>query len=258
MLIDTHTHLYSSQFAEDRGEEIKNCLEANVGKMLLPNVDSKSIAGLHQLAKDYPDVCFPMMGVHPCSIQLETWKEELSIAKTHLYAKTFNYIAVGEIGIDLHWDKSTLDIQQEAFAEQIKWAKELNLPIVIHARESFQEIFEVVDQYNDENLKGIFHCFTGGAEEAEKVISYGGFLMGIGGVLTFKNGGVAEVIKNYDLKHFVLETDAPYLAPTPHRGKRNQSSFLPLIADRMADVFGLSGKEIETVTTENAKQLFKI
>lgn len=258
MLIDTHTHLYSSQFDEDRKSEIESCLAQNVGKMLMPNVDSKSIKGMHQLADDYPNICYPMMGVHPCSIQPENWKEELQIAKDHLFNKTYNYIAVGEIGIDLHWDKSTLAIQQEAFATQIVWAKELGLPIVIHARESFNEIFEVVDQYNDENLKGIFHCFTGGKVEAEKIISYGDFLMGIGGVLTFKNGGVAEVIKDYALENFVLETDAPYLAPTPNRGKRNQSSYLPLIAEKMADTFGLSLPEIEVATTKNAEKLFNI
>jgi TatD DNase family protein len=258
MLIDTHTHLYSSQFDEDRIEEIKDCLDGNVKKLLLPNVDSKSIAGMHQLAKDYPDVCLPMMGVHPCSIQPESWKEELQIAKDHLYNRSYDYIAVGEIGIDLHWDKSTLGIQQEAFAEQIIWAKDLGLPIVIHARESFNEIFEVVDQYNDENLKGIFHCFTGGKTEADKILNYGGFLMGIGGVLTFKNGGVAEVIKDYNLDSFVLETDAPYLAPTPNRGKRNQSSYLPLIAEKMADVFGVSLPDIEKATTANAEKLFNI
>ncbi len=258
MLIDTHTHLYSSQFDEDRKSEIENCLSNNVGKMLLPNVDSKSIDGMHKLVTDYPGVCYPMMGVHPCSIQPEDWKEELKIAKDHLYGNIQNYIAVGEIGIDLHWDKSTLSIQQEAFAEQIKWAKDLDLPIVIHARESFDEIFEVVDQYNDASLKGIFHCFTGGKKEVEKILSYGGFLMGIGGVLTFKNGGVAEVIKDYELSHFVLETDAPYLAPTPNRGKRNQSSYLPLIAEKMADVFGVSLPEIEEITTANANQLFNL
>jgi TatD DNase family protein len=258
MLIDTHTHLYSSQFSDDRSEEIDNCLKQNVGKLLLPNVDSKSIEGLHQLAKNYPGVCLPMMGVHPCSIQPDSWKEELNIAKSHLFAGTHNYVAVGEIGIDLHWDKTTLEIQKEAFAEQIQWAKELQLPIVIHARESFQEIFEVVDQYNDDKLTGIFHCFTGGKEEADRIINYGGFLMGIGGVLTFKNSGIADVISKYDLKNFVLETDAPYLAPTPHRGKRNQSSYLPLIAEKMADVFGVSLPEVEEITSRNAMNLFRL
>lgn len=256
MLIDTHSHLYANQFDEDRDEEIKRCLSMGVEKILLPNIDSNSIEGMHALVGQYPDACYPMMGVHPCSVQPETWKEELALAKRHLYENSRNYIAVGEIGIDLYWDKTTLGIQQEAFAEQIQWAKEKKLPIVIHARDSFQEIFEVVDEYNDDDLRGVFHCFTGGMEEANRIIDFGGFLMGLGGVLTFKNSGLDKTVADIDLNHFVLETDAPYLAPTPHRGKRNQSSYLNLVAMKLADVKGCSLPEVAEVTTANAKKMF--
>lgn len=258
MLIDTHSHLYATQFDEDRDEEVKRCLANGVQKILLPNIDASSIDAMHNLVKSYPDVCYPMMGVHPCSIKPDSWKEELSISKQHLDDGTMDYIAVGEIGIDLYWDKSTLGIQQQAFAEQIQWAKEKNLPIVIHARDSFEEIFEVVDQYNDENLRGVFHCFTGGKEEARRILNYGGFLMGLGGVLTFKNSGLDKTISAFELEHFVLETDAPYLAPTPHRGKRNQSSYLNLVGTKLADINECSLPEVAEITTKNAREMFGV
>lgn len=258
MLIDTHAHLYADQFDEDRNEEIARCLSGGVEKILLPNIDRTSIDGLHRLVDAYPEVCYPMMGVHPCSIQPATWKDELALAKEHLDNQTKGYVAVGEIGIDLYWDKTTLGIQQQAFAEQIEWAKAKNLPIVIHARDSFEEIFEVVDQYNDENLRGVFHCFSGGVKEAEKIISYGDFMMGIGGVLTFKNSGLDQTVAALDLEYLVLETDSPYLTPTPHRGKRNQSSFLNLIAMKLADIKQMSLPDIAQNTTNNAKKLFSL
>lgn len=258
MLIDTHSHLYAEQFDSDRNEEVKNCLSDNVKTILLPNIDSSSAQRMHDLVSAYPEIFKAMMGVHPCSIQPDSWKEELKTAKEYLFANPQHYIAVGEIGVDLYWDKSTLSIQQDAFAEQIQWAKELDLPIVIHARDSFNEIFEVVDQYNDDQLRGVFHCFTGGVAEANRIIEYGGFLMGIGGVLTFKNSGLDQTLKQFDLSHFVLETDAPYLAPAPHRGKRNQSSYLPLVALKMADVFGCSLPEVEKMTTANAIKMFRL
>ncbi len=258
MLIDTHSHLYASQFDEDRKQEIQRCLDLNIKKVLLPNIDKESITGMHQLAENFPGVCYPMMGVHPCSILPDTWQDELSVAKKHLDAKTQDYIAIGEIGIDLYWDKSTLGIQREAFAEQIKWAKDFDLPIVIHARDSFDEIFEVIDLYNDERLRGVFHCFTGTSTQAQRIIDYSGFLMGIGGVVTFKNSGLDKAIAGLDLKHFVLETDAPYLAPTPKRGKRNQSSYIPLIADKLAAVFNCDYDTIARVTTENAQKMFNL
>jgi len=256
MLIDTHTHLYSSKFEEDREAVIQNCLDNDIQKLLLPNIDSEYTESMLALSKKYPAVCYPMMGIHPCSIQQDTFENELKHAKEWLQKESF--IAVGEIGIDLYWDKSTLGIQQHAFREQIKWAKEMKLPIVIHARDSFNEIFEIVDEMNDENLTGIFHCFTGNQEQAQHIINYGGFKMGIGGVVTFKNSGLDKVISQFDLKHFVLETDSPYLAPTPHRGKRNESPYLTIIGEKMADIYDCSLSEIAEITTNNAMEIFNL
>lgn len=256
MLIDTHTHLYSSKFDEDRDTVIKNCLDNNINKLLLPNIDSGYTNKMLALSKKYPSICYPMMGIHPCSIQQDTLESELKHAKEWLNKEPF--IAVGEIGIDLFWDKSTLELQQYAFREQIKWAKELKLPIVIHARDSFNEIFEIIDEMNDENLTGIFHCFTGNQEQAKHIVNYGGFKMGIGGVVTFKNSGLDKVIGQFELNHFVLETDSPYLAPAPYRGKRNESPYLTLIGEKMADIYGCSLTRISEVTTKSALEIFNL
>ena len=190
------------------------------------------------------------------SVVKEDFEKELNSIKTYLY--NGNYIAVGEIGIDLYWDKTTLAIQKIAFEEQIKWAKELHLPIVIHARESYEEIFEVLDQIHDSSLFGVFHCFTGSLKQAEKIIDYGNFKMGIGGVVTFKNGGLDKTLENIELKHLVLETDSPYLSPTPYRGKRNESTYLNLIAEKLAIIYNCTFEEIAEITTKNAKMLFKL
>ena len=256
MLIDTHTHLYSSKFDEDRDAVIQDCLNNNILKLLLPNIDSEHTESMLSLVKKHPTVCYPMMGIHPCSIQPDTYKKELAHAEEWL--KKANFIAIGEIGIDLYWDKTTLAIQQEAFREQIVWAKEKQLPIVIHARDSFDEIFEIVDDMNDENLTGIFHCFTGNQKQAQHIIDYGGFKMGIGGVVTFKNSGLDKVVRQFDLNNFVLETDSPYLAPAPHRGKRNESPYLTLIGEKMGDIYGCSLQEIAKVTTKNALDIFSL
>ncbi len=254
MLIDTHTHLYSSKFDEDRNDVVKECLENGIERLLLPNIDSGYTDKMLELCEAFPTNCFPMMGIHPCSVQPDTYKEELKHAKEWL--DKGNFIAVGEIGIDLYWDKSTLGIQQEAFREQIGWAKEKSLPIVIHARDSFEEIFEIVDEMNDDQLTGIFHCFTGTEKEAERIINYSGFKMGIGGVATFKNSGLDKVIKQFSMEHFVLETDSPYLTPHPHRGKRNKSPYLMLVAEKMADIYGCSLPEVEEMTTKNTFEIF--
>jgi|TARA_B110000495_G_scaffold202786_1_gene223955 TatD DNase family protein len=256
MLIDTHTHLYSSKFDEDRDTVIQNCLDNKITKLLLPNIDSEYTERMLALSKRHPSVCYPMMGIHPCSIHPDTYKEELAHAKEWLGKASF--IAIGEIGIDLHWDKTTLAIQQEAFREQISWAKEKQLPVVIHARDSFDEIFEIVNEMNDENLTGIFHCFTGNQEQAQHIIDYGGFKMGVGGVVTFKNSGLDKVVSQFDLNHFVLETDSPYLSPAPHRGKRNESPYLTLIGEKMADIYGCSLTEIAEATTKSALEIFNL
>ena len=255
MLIDTHTHLYSSKFDEDRDEVIQDCISKGVEKLLLPNIDSTSTESMLALAAKYPETCIPMMGIHPCSINNETIEKELAHAKEYLFSDR-KFIAVGEIGIDLYWDKETLGAQVSAFKTQIEWAKELNLPIAIHARDSFDEIFEVLDEVNDDKLRGVLHCFTGNVEQAKHVINYGGFKLGIGGVVTFKNGGLDKVLKEIELEHLMLETDAPYLAPTPFRGKRNSSQYIPLIGDKLADIYGCTLPDIEAVTTKNAIELF--
>jgi TatD DNase family protein len=255
MFIDTHTHLYSNQFDEDRDQIIQKAIDLGIEKMLLPNIDLDSIPWMLALEKKYPNACFPMMGLHPCSVD-EKFEENLSIIKKHLFGRKF--IAVGEIGIDLFWDKTFVSEQKKAFAIQIKWAKELNIPIVIHARDSFQEIYDVIEIHNDERLKGVFHCFTGGLSDVEKIRSFGGFLFGIGGVLTFKKSGLEEVVKTLNLNELVLETDSPYLAPHPNRGKRNESAYIPIIAEKLSDVFETSLDNIAKETSINAINLFSL
>ena len=253
MFIDTHTHLYSDSFSEDRTETINRAINAGIERLLLPNIDIHSINGMHALTDEFPNNCFAMMGLHPGNVK-EDWKGQLKVMKNHL--DTRKYIAIGEIGMDLYWDKTFIEEQKEAFRIQVGWAKEYDLPIVIHARDAFDEIFEILDELNDEKLTGVFHCFTGDASQAEKVISYNGFKMGIGGVLTYKKAGLDETLKGVPLEYLILETDAPYLPPTPHRGKRNESSYLLHIAEKLTDVYGVSMTEIENVTTKNAVQLF--
>lgn len=254
--IDTHTHLYSSQFDEDRDEIVLDCIEKGISKLLLPNIDLTSIDGMMYLVEKYPNTCYPMLGLHPCSVDkhVDDTLEKLEVYLT----ENHKFIAVGEIGIDLYWDKTFLIQQIKAFEIQINWAKKYNLPIVIHARDSFDQIFEVLDRLNDEQLRGVFHCFTGDLNQAKKVLSYGGFKLGVGGVVTFKKSGLDEVLKNISLEHLILETDSPYLAPTPYRGKRNESTYIPLIAQKLSSIYGISEEEIGSITTQNALNLFKL
>lgn len=255
MLIDTHAHLYSDQFDEDRDEVIQNAINSGVEKLLLPNIDLESIDGMHQLVKDYPNNCFPMMGLHPCSVG-EDYKDVLTKMKSLLDLN--KYIAVGEIGMDLYWDKTFINEQADALRIQIEWAKKMCLPIVIHVRDAFDEIFEVIDPLNDDNLTGIFHCFTGDLNQANKILNYGGFKLGLGGVLTFKNSGLDKVVSEIDIKNLVLETDSPYLAPTPHRGKRNESNYVNLVANKLSDIKSISVDEVAKITTQNANEIFKM
>lgn len=255
MLIDTHTHLYSDQFNDDRKEVIQSAINNGIEKLLLPNIDLDSIDGMHQLVKDYPNVCYPMMGLHPCSVGAD-YKDVLAKMKNHL--ETSKYIAVGEIGMDLYWDKTFINEQADALKIQVEWAKEMNLPIVIHVRDAFDEIFEVIDPLNDESLTGIFHCFTGDIQQAHKILNYGGFKLGLGGVLTFKNSRLDKVVSHIDLKHLVLETDSPYLAPTPHRGKRNESSYVSLVANKLSEIKEISVDDVTRTTTQNAIEIFKL
>jgi len=255
MFIDTHTHLFVDAFDEDQAQVIERAIQSGVEKCLLPNIDVDTIDAMNSLAAKYPNNCYPMMGLHPGSVGAD-WEEKMAVIKQHLFEG--NYIAVGEIGMDLYWDKTYIAEQREVFKMQVNWAKELQLPIVIHAREAFDEIFEELDKLNDDSLTGVFHCFTGTKEQAEKVLSYGGFKLGIGGVLTYKKANIGESLMNVDLKHIVLETDSPYLSPVPYRGKRNESAYMLHVAEKLAEVYGVSLKEIEEQTTQNAENLFKI
>lgn len=253
MLIDTHAHLYLPEFDPDRKTVVETALKNGIERMYLPNIDSASIPALFALCKEFPANCFPMMGLHPCSVK-ENYSQELQVVEHWLGKQRF--YAVGEIGIDLYWDKSFFNQQKDAFRRQILLAKKFRLPIVIHTRNSFMEAFEIVDELNDKHLKGIFHCFSGTLEEAKKVISLGGFKMGIGGVLTFKNSGLDKVVEQLDLEHLVMETDSPYLAPVPHRGKRNESAYIKIVAAKLAEIKNVSLQQVEGITTQNALEVF--
>lgn len=254
MLIDTHTHLYASEFDNDRDAVIARAKELGVGQFVLPAIDSQTTAAMHALKNQYPNEMHLMMGLHPTHVGASV-EQELAHVQQQLHAHDF--VAVGEIGMDLYWDKTYRREQQEAFARQIGWALEFDLPIVIHCREAFDDIFEVLEGVNDKRLRGIFHCFTGTLVQARRAIDLN-MLLGIGGVVTFKNSGLAETVAQIPLEHLVLETDAPYLAPVPHRGKRNESSYLPLIATKLAETHSVSALEISKITTENAKTVFTI
>lgn len=255
MFVDTHAHLYHNQFAGDREAMLQRALDAGVTKLFLPNIDLDSIAGMHALAAAHPHHCFPMMGLHPCHV---TEENAAAMAEVERLLRAGSYCAVGEIGIDLHWDKTWLLQQQEAFRQQVRWAKELDLPVVIHCRQSFERTIAIVEEENGEGLRGVFHCFTGTPEEARRVTALGGFFLGIGGVITYPKGGLFETMAQVGAAHCVLETDAPYLAPVPHRGKRNESAYIPLIAAKLAEATGHSVEEIAHITTTNAERLFRL
>jgi TatD DNase family protein len=250
--IDTHTHLYDEQLMPDNDEMIQRAIDAGVQRMYMPNCDAATIDGMMKIAARWPDHCIPMMGLHPCYVK-ENYKEELTIVKEWLPKRRFS--AIGEIGLDYYWDMTYKDQQLEAFEMQIDWALQYDLPIVIHSRESTQPCIDVVRQKQNGRLKGIFHCFSGTEEEARQIIDLGLYL-GIGGVVTFKKANLAEVVKNVPLKHIVLETDAPYLAPVPYRGKRNESSYIPLIAAKISELKNIDISELARITTENAEKVF--
>ena len=253
-MTDTHTHLYSEAFDTDQHAMIQRAMDLGVERFFVPAIDSSYAQRMYDLEKKYPDHVFLMMGLHPTHVK-EDFDEELAFVEAQFKKRTF--YAVGEIGIDLYWDKTFLRQQQEVFVRQIRLAKKYQLPIVIHCRESFDEIFEILEQEKGKDLYGIFHCFTGTKEQAERAIGFQ-MKLGIGGVLTFKNGKIDQFINQIDLKHIVLETDSPYLAPVPFRGKRNESSYLLNVLNKLSEVYGLSKEEIARVTTENSKQVFGI
>ena len=252
MFTDTHTHLYSEEFNIDRTQLIEKAIKNGVTKFYLPNIDSRSINGMIELTKQFPTNCFAMMGLHPCSVAANV-NDELEIVNTYLQKQKFS--GIGEIGIDLYWDKTFLSQQQQAFETQIKWALQYNYPIVIHCRNAFNEIYEILKTFK-QLPKAIFHCFSGTIEEAHKIIDLGNFKLGIGGVVTFKNSGLDKVVEQIDLQHLVLETDAPYLAPVPFRGKRNEPIYILEVAKKIAEIKQISINKVAEATTVNAEFIF--
>ena len=254
VITDTHTHLYSEAFDEDRKSMINRAIDLGIKRFFIPAIDSTYTNAMLQLENDFPEHVFLMMGLHPTHVK-ENYLDELKHVEAMLDKKQF--YAVGEIGIDLYWDKSTLAIQQEAFRHQITLAKQYKLPIVIHCRDAFDEIFEILDTEKDDDLFGIFHCFTGTLEQAQKAISYN-MALGIGGVVTFKNGKIDQFLNQIDIKHIVLETDAPYLSPVPYRGKRNESAYIVNVLEKLSELYQIPKSDIAKITTQNSKHIFKI
>jgi len=252
ILTDTHTHLYSEEFNLDRNESILKAINLGVTRFFIPAIDSNYTNAMYNLEQNYPDNVFLMAGLHPCYVK-ENYLKELQHLENQL--KTRNFAAIGEIGIDLYWDKSTLEIQKKVFKHQIQLAKKYKLPIVIHCRESFDEIFEVLESEKSDDLFGIFHCFSGDYQQALKALSFN-MKLGIGGVITFKNGKIDQFINQIDIKNIVLETDSPYLAPAPFRGKRNESSYILNVAQKLAELYNMSVAEIAKITTQNSKDVF--
>lgn len=253
-MIDTHSHIYSEDFDADRAETVQRAKEAGVKHIILPNCDSGTLPQMLALEAEYSDYCAAAIGVHPTSIK-ENYRDELAIVKLELERR--KWIAVGEIGIDLYWDKTFLAEQIIAFQQQIDWALEYNLPVIIHVRDSFRETMNALAPYKNSGLKGVFHSFTGSFDEAREILNFSGFFFGINGIVTFKNSGLATVIEKIDLTHILLETDSPYLTPAPHRGKRNESAYLPLVANKLAEIYNCSLQQIDEQTTANAKSLFE-
>ncbi len=255
MYIDTHSHLYSESFDSDSVEMIQRAINAGVSRMYMPNIDLDSIEGMHFLEQQFPENCFATMGLHPCSVNDNF---EAILTKMHAYLLSRKYKAIGEIGMDLYWDKTFIEQQKQAFIQQISWAKEFDLPIIIHCREAFSEIFEVMDAHYSNELSGVFHCFTGSEVDIKKISSsYPTFYFGIGGVITYKKSDLPEILSQIPLEKLVLETDAPYLSPVPFRGKRNESAYIPYIAEKVSEILEIPISEIARITTENALRLYK-
>ena len=253
IITDTHTHLYSEQFDDDRVEVVERALAAGVTRFFIPAIDSSYTKSMYALESRYPNNMFLMTGVHPTHVKND-YLEELAHIKEQLNLREF--VAIGEIGIDLYWDRSTLKLQQEMFRLQIQLAKQYKLPIVIHCRDAFEEVFQILEEAKGPELFGIFHCFTGTLEQAQKAISFN-MKLGIGGVVTFKNGKINQFLKQISLDHIVLETDAPYLAPVPCRGQRNESSYILNVLEKLSDIYSMSSLEIASITTKNSKSIFK-
>jgi len=252
MFVDTHSHIYSAEFSSDRSEVMVNALKSGVSKIVLPNIDSSTIKPLLDLTASNPDLFIPLIGLHPTSVK-EDFHKELEIIEYWMNKRKFS--GIGEIGIDLYWDKTFINEQVEAFRIQIGWAKKAGIPIVIHVRDSFPEVIEVIEQEKEDSLKGVFHSFTGTADQAAQVIDLG-FKIGVGGIVTFKNSGLDEVVQQIGLQHLLLETDSPWLAPVPYRGRRNESAYITAIAAKVALLHQISIEKVGRITTHNAQQLF--
>ena len=255
MMIDTHSHLFVEEFTDDLPEVIQRAKEVGITYVLMPNIDDTTVADMLNVCNAYPGYCFPMIGVHPTSVDGESM-EKVKTMKG-LLTEGHPYIAIGEVGLDLYWDKTYLKEQQQVLDEQIHWALEYDLPLVIHCREAFSELFEVLAPYNNTQLSGIFHSFTGTPEEMEQVLDYDRFMIGINGVVTFKKSTLPQILQTVALERLVLETDAPYLAPVPYRGKRNESSYIIKTAEMLARVYGMDIEEVKRQTTRNALKVFK-
>ena len=251
---DTHSHLYLQEFKNDLDQVINNAIKKDIKYILLPNIDSSSITDLYEVCNKYSDICFPMMGLHPTSVKAN-YEEE--IGKIEEQVSKHEFCAIGEIGIDLYWDKTFEKEQELVFRKQVQLAKETDLPIVVHSRNSTNEIISILTDMDIKTLTGVFHCFSGTEEQANKITDMG-FKLGIGGVVTFKNSGLGKVIEKIDLRHLLLETDAPFLAPVPFRGKRNESAYIKIIAEKIAEIKQLTTEEVAEVTTNNALELFKL
>lgn len=254
-MIDTHTHVYAKDFESDFDEVIRRAQKAGVKKMLLPNIDMESVEALHKMADEYPTFCFPMIGIHPTSVDA-SWKNDLSSVKKLLADNKDRYVAIGEIGMDLYWDKEHAVEQKLSFEEQLRWSAEYDLPVSIHSRNAVQEVVRSIKNVGAENLRGVFHSFGGDTDDLKKVMELKNFKIGVNGVVTFKNSAMPTVLKEMDLSDIILETDAPYLAPVPYRGKRNEPSYLPLIAAKLAEIYNTSIDQVIRITSENAADLF--
>jgi TatD DNase family protein len=255
VLTDTHTHLYSKEFDADRTSLIETSINAGVSRFFLPNINVDTIPLMLAVEQQFPNNCFPMIGMHPCAVNAD-FEKDLEVMEHWLSKQKF--VAIGEIGIDLYWEQNFFYQQQLAFRKQLEWAKHHRLPYVIHSRNAFDEVMEIISEVKHDNLKAIFHCYSGSVQQAEQVIAAGDFKLGIGGVVTFKNSGLDKVVEAIDLKHLVLETDAPYLAPAPHRGKRNHPEYLILIAKKIAEIKNTSIEEVAEVTTQNSNYVFGV
>ncbi len=253
-MIDTHAHIYASEFDNDRDLVVERALNQGIDKILLPNIDLDSIEPMLATEAAYPTICRSMMGLHPCYVDSNV---DQTLATSCSWFSKHNFLAVGEIGIDLYWDKTYRTEQEKAFVTQLNWAKEMQLPVVIHTRDSIEETLSLLRGEQDGSLRGVFHCFGGSVEEA-KAINDLGFHLGLGGVSTFKNGGMDQVIPHLDMDYVILETDCPYLAPVPHRGKRNEPAYTELVANRIATLRELTLEQVDNITTHNAKTLFNL